>query len=368
MADEDLDFWSRISPYDRWMESQGIPIYDGYYIEDLRTLELGPWDKWGCKGAFLKLAGQEGITQAYVTEIPPGETLPPLRMALDELIYVVQGRGFTTIWAADRPKKIFEWQKSSLYMIPGNYTHQLANAQGNQAVRLLHFSFLPLAMSIVPNADFFFNNPFVDLNRLYRHDGGNFYSEAKVITQPSSRRGGVGSVWYGNFFPDMRVWDKLQPMKGRGAGGHVVWVRFPESMMYCHMSVFPSRTYKKAHRHGPARVIVVPAGQGYSIMWPEGKEKVVIPWHEASVFVPPNRWFHQHFNVGASPARYLALHPPRVLGGYSERVEDRQRDQIEYPDEESWIRQKFEDELKKKGLTSMMHERAYKDKDYEWEY
>ncbi len=26
--------------YDRWMESVGIPIHRGYFIEDLRTVEL----------------------------------------------------------------------------------------------------------------------------------------------------------------------------------------------------------------------------------------------------------------------------------------------------------------------------------------
>ena len=27
--------------YDRWMEPVGIPIYRGFFIEDLRTIELG---------------------------------------------------------------------------------------------------------------------------------------------------------------------------------------------------------------------------------------------------------------------------------------------------------------------------------------
>ena len=35
--------WSKFYSYDEWMEAQGIPIYRGYYIEDLRTLELGWW-------------------------------------------------------------------------------------------------------------------------------------------------------------------------------------------------------------------------------------------------------------------------------------------------------------------------------------
>jgi len=131
------------------------------------------------------------------------------------------------------------------------------------------------------------------------------------------------------------------------------------------MSVFSTQTYKKAHRHGPGAVIVIPAGEGYSIMWKEGQAKVVIPWHEGSVFVPPDRWFHQHFNVGVTPARYLAFH--RKVGE-REWVENRQRDQIEYPNEEPWIREKFEAELAKRGLKSRMPKEAYRDRDFEWNY
>jgi hypothetical protein len=166
----------------------------------------------------------------------------------------------------------------------------------------------------------------------------------------------------------MRSWDKLEVHAGRGAGGHLLLLRFPGSAMRGHMSVFPMQTYKKAHRHGPGVVIVIPAGEGYSIMWEEGKEQVVIPWHEGSVFVPPNRWFHQHFNVGTVPARYLAFHSPEGLVGYSERVEDQARDQIEYTDEAPWIRDKFSAELTKHGMRSAMPDAAYRDKNFEWSY
>jgi hypothetical protein len=143
-------------------------------------------------------------------------------------------------------------------------------------------------------------------------------------------------------------------------------IKFPGSEMSCHMSVFPARTYKKAHRHGPGRVIVIPGGEGYSVMWQEGQEKILVPWHEASLFVPPGKWFHQHFNLGAEPARYLAFHPPLQFHGYAEKVEDRARDQIEYPNEDPWVREYFESELAKRGLTSLMPERAYQDPTYEW--
>ncbi len=352
--------------YDRWMESIGIPIHRGYTIEDLRTVELGWWEERQCKAAFMQLMGQEGVTSAWITEIAPGKTLPPVKFALDEVVYVVDGRGLTTIWSEKGPtKKTFEWQKRSLFLMPHNYVHQLTNMQGDKPVRLLRYSYLPLALSAVQDPQFFFNNPYQGPDVLAQD--GEFYSEAKQVQD--SDKWNVWNrriYWYGNFFPDMALWDKLDDNKTRGAGGSSVFIDFPGSELSCHMSVFASRTYKKAHRHGPGRVIVIPAGEGYSIMWEEGKEKIVVPWREASVLVPPNKWFHQHFNAGGTPARYLALHPPMQFHGYAEKVEDRAKDQIEYPDEDPYIRNKFEEELAKRKLTSLMPKEAYTDRDYEW--
>src|SRR5581483_1372174 len=354
----------QVSAYDQWIQSIGIPIHKGYFQEDLRTVPLGEWEERECNAAIIQLAGQEGVTEGRVTEIAPGQTLPPVRFALDEAVYVLDGRGLATVWASENgPKRTFEWQKHSLFMLPRNHTYQLSNVQGHATARLLHYNALPTAMAIVPDPKFFFNNPYIDDSVLA---GEDFYSEAVIGTSTSLR--GQRAIWRGNFFPDMRAWDRLVPFKGRGAGGHVVWIEYPKSPLTNHMSVFPARSYKKAHRHGPGVQIVIPAGEGYSIMWPEGEEKVIIPWHEGSTFVPPDRWFHQHFNIGGEPARYLAFHTPRGIGRYSERVEDLARDQIEYPDEEPFIREKFESELAKRGLKSIMPEVAYQDRNYEWDY
>ena len=276
--------WSKFYSYDEWMEAQGIPIYRGYYIEDLRTLELRWWDARECNSAFIQLVGQEGVTSARVTEIPPGKTLPPLKFALDEIVYVVEGRGLTTIWAGEkRPKKTFEWQKHSMFLLPHNYTHQFTNMQGDKPVRLLHYNYMPLTLSGVRDVNFIFGNGYEGADI---HNEMDFYSEAKMVSQNYARRISWGrrAYWYGNFFPDMRAWDKLDSNARRGAGGRSVYIQFPDSEMSCHMSVFDARLYKKAHRHGPGRVIVIPVGEGYSIMWEEGKDKVVVPWHEASLF------------------------------------------------------------------------------------
>ena len=347
-----------IAPHYLWAQSLGLPIHRGYYIEDGRTVELGWWEERKCFTAFVMLSGQEGTGETRITEIPPGESLPPLKFALDELVYVLSGRGFTTIWEGGA-SKVFEWQDRSLFLLPRNQTHQLSNAQGAAPARLLHYNFLPTALAGIPYPELFFNNDDFEPIREQGIDA-DLYSTA--TSAPSS----TGSVlWWGNFFPDMAAWEKLRHQGNRGAGAAGVAMQFPHSPHFAHMSVIPTQKYKKAHRHGPGFAIVIPAGEGFSIMWKEGMDKVIVPWHEASIFIPPNRWFHQHFNTGIIPARYLALHPP-VQFAYDEKVEDRARNQIEYVDEEPWIREMFEAELAKHSLETLMPDDAYRDRDYQW--
>lgn len=354
--------------YDEWMSAQQLPVHRGYFAEDVRTLEVAHWPRREIPSAFIQLEGQQGVSEARVSEIPPAETAPSYRMAIDEIVYVASGNGLTSVGNGTSSGPVtFEWGPHALFLIPRHTLRSFTNMRGDRPVRLLHYNYLPLAMSVIPDRAFLLDGPPPPAGLL--PELGSAFTEAEAVAGGSGLKwigSGKSAYWYGNFFPDMSIWDKLDRNLARGAGGSTVIIQFASSDMTCHMSEFASRTYKKAHRHGPGRVIIIAGGEGYSVMWPEGQEKVVVPWHEASIVVPPNRWFHQHFNLGSQPARYLAFHPPLQFHGYADKIQDRQRDQIEYVDEDPWIRGYFEARLAERGLTSLMPDKAYRDRDYKW--
>ena len=128
-------------------------------------------------------------------------------------------------------------------------------------------------------------------------------------------------------------------------------------------------TYKKAHRHGPGAHVIVIKGMGYSLLWPshgnpqDDLERV--DWKPGSMVVPPNGWFHQHFNGGATPARYLAFRWNSQKYYFSLGVAmegDTDVDvkmggaQIEYEDEEPLIHDIFAETLARSGAESHMEE------------
>ena len=122
--------------------------------------------------------------------------------------------------------------------------------------------------------------------------------------------------------------------------------------MNSHISQFPIGTYKKGHAHGPGAHVIILSGEGYSLMWPEGEEPRRYDWEVGTLIVPPNMWFHQHFNTGTTPARYLAFKHEVVSirnaqgvpkAWISRRVGG---DQIDYADETPVVRKMFADELR----------------------
>src|SRR5205814_8075591 len=82
----------RRTPYDRWMEAQGLPVYRGHFVAEPGTVEVAPWPERGINGAFIQLAGMEGVSEARITEIPPGGMSKLLKIARSDVACVPVGQ------------------------------------------------------------------------------------------------------------------------------------------------------------------------------------------------------------------------------------------------------------------------------------
>ncbi|HXG35394.1 MAG TPA: cupin domain-containing protein [Dehalococcoidia bacterium] len=351
MRSENENPFGDLFTYERWQREEGIPSYGGYYIQDLNALELKPWPRKEALGAFINLEGTGNTNDGYVCEIQPGATLPPQRHMFEELIFVLEGRGSTTVWYEDGQKRTVQWRRGSLFAVPLNAWHQHANGSPKESARYFAVTSAPLMIQLFHSREFIFDNPYVFQERFNGQD--DFFStEGKLYP---------GRVWECNFIPDVASFE-LMEWKERGAGGGNVMFEIAEGALIAHISEFPVGTYKKAHRHGPGAHVTIISGSGYSLMWPENGERIRIDWQPGSVLVPPNDWFHQHFNTGPTPARYLALRwgSKKYRVPLNWEVDTVDRDvraggaQIEYEDEDPEIRRMFEADLAKAGVELRM--------------
>ena len=141
-------------------------------------------------------------------------------------------------------------------------------------------------MNLYDDADFVFNFPYDFKNR--------FNGEPDYFSAHGEQ---VGFLLHTNFIPDA-VNLPLIEAKERGAGGGHIRFNMAKGSIPSHISQFAVGTYKKGHAHGAGAHVIVLSGEGYSLMWPEGEEPKRYEWQVGTLIVPPNRWFHQHFNAG----------------------------------------------------------------------
>ena len=338
------------TPYTRWVAAEGLDILDAIYVHDLHTVELKPWARRGGKGVYLNHDASRTSNDCYVCEIPPGKQLEPQRQLFEEMIYVLDGRGSTSVWNDAGKKVSFEWKAGAIFAIPLNAHHQHFNGSGKEPARFVAVTNGPTIINSFSDIDFVFNT---------QHDfKGRFSGESDYFANKGEQKGLLLDT---NFVADA-INLPLIPAKERGAGGGHIRFNMAKGSMNSHISQFPIGTYKKAHMHGPGAHVIMLSGEGFSLMWPEGEEPKRYDWKEGTMIVPPNMWFHQHFNTGNAPARYLAFKAEGVAvrnaqgvpkAWISRRVGGHQ---IDYADESPVIRQSFSAALGKVGLTPRMEE------------
>ncbi len=86
------------TPYDLFMESEGIPIFRDIGVSQVQNLPMTPWKRLGGKGSYIQLHGTEGKWGCYVVEVPGAGALNAEKHLYEEVYYVVEGRGSTEVW------------------------------------------------------------------------------------------------------------------------------------------------------------------------------------------------------------------------------------------------------------------------------
>jgi oxalate decarboxylase/phosphoglucose isomerase-like protein (cupin superfamily) len=150
---------------------------------------------------------------------------------------------------------------------------------------------------------------------------------------------------------DLYNWDM------RGKGARTTFLSLSDSTLAAHISSFEVGTYKKGHRHGAGAHVIMLDGEGYSLFWKDGHERQRVEWGEGTMFAPPEWWWHQHFNTGSKPARYLAIrnnnpvHPMRIgMASLDSNSQEFGPSQIEYEDEDPIIYEDYDTALIKAGI------------------
>jgi quercetin dioxygenase-like cupin family protein len=345
-----------IDPHRDFIESEGIPIVEDFGI-DLLALEVGPWPRLEARGAYALLKGRGDFLDTYVLEIPPGGETAPQRHLFEEVVYVLDGHGSTSVELPGGASRSFEWGPRSLFALPLNAGHRHFNGSGSRPARLVSTTNLPLVLKAFHDLDFVFHNDFCFPERFGPE--GHFGGEGTFIPVRPGRH-----QWETNFVPDLAAFE-LRAWKARGAGGSNIMFVLADATMHAHVSEMPVGTYKKGHRHGADFHIFPVTGEGYTLLWYEGDEDFVrVDWRHGSVYAPPDMMFHQHFNVSPQPARYLAvafggLRYPfsedkrRTFMGMDVSVRDGGR-QVEYEDQDPRIHPLYVDELRRRGLEARM--------------
>ena len=358
----DQEQLTKVTAYDSFQQQEGIPIITGFAVDDLRAVEVKPWARLECLGSYINLDGTGGTNDAYVAEIEPGKKMAPERHLFEKDIYVLDGVGATLVGDDPNSRTSFEWKRGSVFSIPINTWHQHMNGSGTSPARFVAVTTAPLLMNYFHNDEFIFSNPFIFEDRVGSR--GHYTGEGTLFTGNTGRV----NVWETNFIPDIETFTTFS-WKERGAGGASVMFELADNTQAAHISQFPLGTYKKAHRHGPGAHVIIISGVGYSLLWPTGGEVPDdverVDWKVGSMVVPPTNWFHQHFNGGTEPARYLAFRWGSQKHGFSlgaalEGDPDVSVKlggaQIEYEDEEPWVHDTFVETLQKVGGESKMVE------------
>ena len=351
------------TPYQEFLETENIPIYTGW-ATDLYEIDLVPWKRHGpgIEGAYVVPDGTGGLVDLFVMEIPVNGKTQPEHHLFEEQIMILSGEGEAHFWQKDPAKKtVVRFKKGTVFSPPLNTWHQFVNA-GSEPVRLVAETDLPLKLDLFHNQAFIFHNDFQFTDR-YAGQPDYFDLENSKNYAP-----GIGhhSLSIVNVVRD--AWRLRLFLAGQGYGDIDRHVVLSGNVMPTHIEQLPIGTYERAHAHGPGSAILLLDGNGYTLLWHDssgrtpwkdgkGDQVIKVDYKEGRLFVPPTRWFHQHFAIGKTAPRFIRLGSRPGNEVHKITAADlflTEHDYIYFHEQDPYILELFKKELAQKGGTLQM--------------
>lgn len=235
----------------------------------------------------------EQLFQMDVTliEIPPGGKLPPQRRMAEEMIYIVSGQGYTTMWLREGDKKErYNWSEGDMLSPTLNAWNQTFNSSTDTPARFLLISSAPLINSMYNDPDFLNNNDHVFEERWKKN----------IVQQPEYTP--VGTE--GAEIVRMKVGHQItnlpgREMKERRVGVLGITIRPDGDMAGNHIMEWEVREYQQQtsvspmHRHPWETVYHVMEGEAYAILQRPDEPKRRVNLEKGDLFVVEANEYHE---------------------------------------------------------------------------
>ena len=288
-------------------------------------------------GAAIAVIGADRLVQmdATVVEIPPGGKLNPRKLLAEEVIYIISGKGSTTLWTAGpNPKKVkYDWAAGDILSPSLNVWREHGNASATEPARFLSMTSTPIAKNLfgtVPSSNDVFEdrwNKGVQQKPEYNANGKWSTGQGDVSLHKIDK----GIIAAGHYLPDMinGKWPAMSPTRN-GFNIRPTGDASPGGSSMAGNRLFEweareerkPREYDMYHRHPWEVVYLCIKGEMESRLTRVADfatEKLeperVVTWKEGEMIISESNEYHSH-HTNVAGSRFLEF----KVSGYFYRV------------------------------------------------
>jgi quercetin dioxygenase-like cupin family protein len=226
-------------------------------------------------------------TRLVLVEIPPGGQIPPSRHLTEEIIYIIAGEGYTTMWVRPgEPLQRYDWTAGDVLSPSLNAWHQHFNTSPDTPVRYVTITSAPLTQNLFYDEEFLTSSNYVFEDRWQKG----------ISMQPQYKEPDTMDFMAGHYIPDLPgralqerrgSWGITTRPDGGFAGNRIMQLLVRE---YQINGLLPL----DGHRHPWEVVYLVLEGQGSTLLKRGGEPARLVNWKKGELFIVEANEYHDN--------------------------------------------------------------------------